>query len=67
MVIQDKIVLILQLHLSLMAIFCLATDLKDLENRIGNITIGYTRDKKSIYAKDLNAQGPMTVLLKRSN
>ena len=44
-----------------MAIFCLATDLKDLENRIGNITIGYTRDKKAIYAKDLNAQGPMTV------
>ena len=48
----------------LMAIFCLATDLKDLENRIANITIGYTRDKKPIYAKDLNAQGPMTVLLK---
>ncbi len=50
----------------LMAIFCLATDLKDLENRIGNITIGYTRDKRSIYAKDLNAQGPMTVLLKEA-
>ncbi|WP_440927995.1 formate--tetrahydrofolate ligase [Candidatus Pelagibacter sp.] len=50
----------------LMAIFCLATDLKDLENRIGNITIGYTRDKQSIYAKDLNAQGPMTVLLKEA-
>ena len=48
----------------LMAIFCLATDLKDLENRIANITIGYTRDKKPIQAKDLNAQGPMTVLLK---
>ncbi len=50
----------------LMAIFCLATDLKDLENRIGNITIGYTRDKQSIYAKDLNAHGPMTVLLKEA-
>ncbi len=50
----------------LMAIFCLATDLKDLQNRIGNITIGYTRDKQSIYAKDLNAQGPMTVLLKEA-
>jgi len=50
----------------LMAIFCLATDLKDLENRIGNITIGYTRDKQAIYAKDLNAQGPMTVLLKEA-
>ena len=48
----------------LMAIFCLATDLKDLENRIANITIGYTRDKKPIHAKDLNAQGSMTVLLK---
>ena len=48
----------------IMAIFCLSNDLKDLENRIGNITIGYTRDKKPIFAKDLNAQGPMTVLLK---
>ena len=48
----------------IMAIFCLSNDLKDLENRIGNITIAYTRDKKPIYAKDLNAQGPMTVLLK---
>jgi len=48
----------------IMAIFCLAVDLEDLEKRIGNITIGYTRDKKAIYAKDLNAQGPMTVLLK---
>ena len=48
----------------IMAIFCLANDLKDLENRIGNITIAYTRDKKPIYAKDLNAQGSMTVLLK---
>ena len=47
-----------------MAIFCLSTDLKDLEKRIGNITIAYTRDKKPIYAKDLKAQGPMTVLLK---
>ena len=48
----------------IMAIFCLAKDLKDLEEKIGNITIAYTRDKKAIYAKDLNAQGPMTVLLK---
>ena len=47
-----------------MAIFCLAKDLKDLEERIGNITIAYTRDKKAIYAKDLKAEGPMTVLLK---
>ena len=50
----------------LMAIFCLATNLKDLEEKIGNITIGYTREKKSIQAKDLNAQGPMTVLLKEA-
>ena len=48
----------------IMAIFCLANNLEDLENRIGNITIAYTREKKPIYAKDLKAQGPMTVLLK---
>ena len=39
-------------------------NLKDLEEKIGNITIAYTRDRKPIYAKDLNAHGPMTVLLK---
>ena len=50
----------------IMAIFCLSNDLNDLENRIGNITVAYTRDKKPIYAKDLNAQGPMTVLLKEA-
>ena len=50
----------------LMAIFCLATNLKDLEERISNITIGYTRDKTPILAKDLNAHGPMTVLLKEA-
>ena len=50
----------------IMAIFCLSNDLEDLEKRIGNITIGYTRDKKPVYAKDLNAQGPMTVLLKEA-
>jgi len=48
----------------IMAIFCLANDLEDLENRIGNITIGYNRERKPIFAKDLNAQGAMTVLLK---
>jgi len=47
-----------------MAIFCLSNNLKDLEEKIGNITIGYTKDKKPVYAKDLNAHGPMTVLLK---
>jgi len=50
----------------IMAIFCLSNDLKDLEKRIGNITIGYTRDKKAIYARDLNSHGPMTVLLKEA-
>ena len=48
----------------IMAIFCLANNLEDLEKRIGNITIAYTREKKPIYAKDLKAEGPMTVLLK---
>jgi formate--tetrahydrofolate ligase len=47
-----------------MAILCLAMDLEDLERRLGNIVVGYTRDKKAITAKDLNAHGAMTVLLK---
>ncbi|MEZ5834011.1 MAG: formate--tetrahydrofolate ligase [Dongiaceae bacterium] len=47
-----------------MAIFCLARDLKDLTQRLGNIIVGYTRDRKPIYARDLKAEGPMTVLLK---
>ena len=50
----------------IMAIFCLSNDLKDLEEKIGNITIAYTRERKPIYAKDLNDQGPMTVLLKEA-
>ena len=50
----------------IMAIFCLSNNLQDLEKRIGNITIGYTREKKAIFAKDLNAHGPMTVLLKEA-
>ena len=49
-----------------MAIFCLANDLKDLERRLGNITVAYTRGKKAIFAKDLKAEGPMTVLLKEA-
>ena len=47
-----------------MAIFCLSNDLEDLTRRLGNIIIGYTRDKKPVYARDLKADGPMTVLLK---
>ena len=49
-----------------MAIFCLSNNLKDLEKKIGNITIAYNKNGKPIYAKDLNAQGPMTVLLKEA-
>jgi formate--tetrahydrofolate ligase len=47
-----------------MAIFCLATDLNDLTKRLASIIVGYTRDKKPIYSRDLKAEGPMTVLLK---
>ena len=47
-----------------MAILCLALDLEDLERRLGNIIIGYTREKKPITARDLEASGAMTVLLK---
>jgi len=49
-----------------MAIFCLANDLQDLKRRLGNITIAYTRERKPIHAKDLKAEGPMTVLLKEA-
>ena len=48
----------------IMAIFCLATDLDDLARRIGNIVVGYTRDLKPVLARDVNAPGAMTVLLK---
>ena len=47
-----------------MAIFCLATSLKDLKNRLGNIVFGYTREGKALRASDLKAHGAMTVLLK---
>ena len=49
-----------------MAIFCLATSLKDLKERLGNIVIGYTRALKPIRARDLNAHGAMAVLLKEA-
>ncbi len=48
----------------IMAIFCLATSLKDLKARIAKIVVGYSKDLKPILAKDLNAQGAMTALLK---
>ncbi|WP_309083290.1 formate--tetrahydrofolate ligase [Chelativorans sp.] len=47
-----------------MAILCLATDLEDLEKRLGSIIIGYRRDKTPVYARDLKADGAMAVLLK---
>ncbi len=47
-----------------MAIFCLATSVKDLKERLGNIVVGYTRDQKPVRARDLKAHGAMTVLLK---
>ncbi len=49
-----------------MAIFCLAKNLNDLKKKIGNITIAYNKDNQPIFAKDLNAHGPMTVLLKEA-
>lgn len=48
----------------IMAILCLAENLTDLKTRLGNIFIGYTFDKQPIYARDLKAEGAMTVLLK---
>ena len=48
----------------IMAIFCLATSIDDLKERISNIVIGYSKSKTPIYARDLNAQGAMTVILK---
>jgi len=47
-----------------MAIFCLATSLEDLKRRLGNIVVAYTREQKPVLARDLNADGAMTVLLK---
>ncbi len=47
-----------------MAIFCLATSLDDLKERLGDIVVGYTRDRQPVTARQLNAQGAMTVLLK---
>ena len=48
----------------IMAIFCLATDIKDLKRRIGNIIVGYNKEGEPITAKDLKADGALTVLLK---
>lgn len=48
----------------IMAVFCLATDIEDLKQRIGNILIGFNSKDEPIYARDLNAEGALTVLLK---
>ncbi|MBD5104029.1 MAG: formate--tetrahydrofolate ligase [Ruminococcaceae bacterium] len=48
----------------IMAILCLAADLKDLKKRLGSILVAYTYDNKPVFAKDLNAVGSMTALLK---
>ncbi len=48
----------------IMAIFCLATSVKDLKERLGKIVVAYTRDRQPILASDINAHGAMTVLLK---
>ncbi len=50
----------------IMAILCLATDIKDLQRRIGNIVIGQTRDRKPVTARELKADGAMTVLLMKA-
>lgn len=47
-----------------MAILCLSKDFEDLKIRLGNIFVGYTFDKKPVYARDLKAQGAMALLLK---
>lgn len=50
----------------IMAILCLAKDLDDLRERLGNIVIGYTYDKEPVYVKDLDVQGALTLLLKEA-
>ncbi|SFS52199.1 formate--tetrahydrofolate ligase [Lutibacter maritimus] len=47
-----------------MAILCMATDFEDLKNRLGNILIGFTFDKKPVFARDLKAENAMAILLK---
>lgn len=47
-----------------MAILCLATDLKDLQKRLGDMIVAYRRDRSPVYARDIKADGAMTVLLK---
>jgi formate--tetrahydrofolate ligase len=48
----------------IMAVFCLASDLEDLQNRIGNIVVGYTKTQEPVKVSQLNAQGAITALLR---
>jgi formate--tetrahydrofolate ligase len=50
----------------IMAILCLSDDLMDLKRRLGNIFVGFTRSKKPVYARELNAEGAMAALLKEA-
>ncbi len=50
----------------IMAIFCLARNLEDLQERLSNIVVGYTRDREPVSARDVKGQGPMTVLLREA-
>jgi formate--tetrahydrofolate ligase len=50
----------------IMAILCLSDDLENLKERLGNIFIGYTKDRQPIYCKDLKVQGAMAALLKEA-
>ena len=50
----------------IMAILCLSTSLQDMRERFGKIVVGYTRENKAIYAREVNAQGSMTVLMKEA-
>ena len=50
----------------IMAVFALASDAADLEERLGRIVLGYTRDQQPVRARDINAQGAMTLLLKNA-
>lgn len=49
----------------IMAILCLATDLKDLKERLANIVIAYTYDRKPVYVRDLKVEGALTLILKK--
>ena len=49
-----------------MAVLCLATDLDDLQSRLGDIIIGYRRDRTAVYCRDIKADGAMTVLLQQA-